>query len=616
MKKLPVILVLLIISLSNLPGCMQRESADAVLLPELVKAESIMYEHPDSALQLLQNMTIPKATDRLQYATWALLMTQANYKCSINQTDSLINIAYSYFIDKNDSQRKTMVLYYKGILYEEENKTEEAQQYFLDAAKEVEKTEDYQLAYLVNADLGTMYIYRDLNDYAMECFEKAHHYATLSKNQEYIANAYMNIARIYTVKEENEKAIEYYNEAIKIAKDKNDSASLAGALSEMNLLFLQTKNYKKALHTVRESMKIQVNDQNKLALGDTYRYMHQYDSACYYLNLATKSSNIYTARSAYQALYYLSKEQKDYEKAAEYSSKLWLYQDSINKTERSKALIEMQEKYNQQKIINEKNLIKIEKDRTALNALIGLSILLFLIAITIYYYQKKVIRQKQELTEKEEKIRSFLVKIHENEKMISQNQVHMEELTVQMEADKGVHELWEEQQRGLQKMQQKNEALKQENQELQKNAEYYISSLKNKSKELDMLKDLSEENQRLHQRELFLCHQLVKKTEVFNRIRTLSYLDNALWEEIKENVDLIFDDYTKRLRQQIPSMTESDIQICCLIKLRFSNIDIATALKISTTSVSKRKSRLKERIMKETGSLDDSQSLDLLLMEY
>lgn len=68
MKKLPVILVLLIISLSSLPGCMQRESADAVLLPELVKAESIMYEHPDSALQLLQNMTIPQATDRLQHA--------------------------------------------------------------------------------------------------------------------------------------------------------------------------------------------------------------------------------------------------------------------------------------------------------------------------------------------------------------------------------------------------------------------------------------------------------------------------------------------------------------------------------------------------------------------
>ncbi|MFS2605829.1 hypothetical protein AAH114_19200, partial [Phocaeicola vulgatus] len=58
------------------------------------------------------------------------------------------------------------------------------------------------------------------------------------------------------------------------------------------------------------------------------------------------------------------------------------------------------------------------------------------------------------------------------------------------------------------------------------------------------------------------------------------------------------------------------IQICCLIKLRFSNGDIANMLAISPTSVSKRKLRLKERIVQEIGSLGENQSLDLWLMEY
>ena len=103
-----------------------------------------------------------------------------------------------------------------------------------------------------------------------------------------------------------------------------------------------------------------------------------YDSAYFYLNQACLSPNIHTARSAYQALYYISQEEKDYKKAVEYSNKLWFYQDSIGKTDRNKALIEMQEKYDQQKIINENNLSQIkEKTGSYANVLIALIILSF-----------------------------------------------------------------------------------------------------------------------------------------------------------------------------------------------------------------------------------------------
>ena len=70
------------------------------------------------------------------------------------------------------------------------------------------------------------------------------------------------------------------------------------------------------------------------------------------------------------------------------------------------------------------------------------------------------------------------------------------------------------------------------------------------------------------------------------------------------------------LSQVIPSMTESDLQVCCLIKLRFSNLDIADILNISPTSVSKRKFRLKERIIQKLGSLGESHTLDLWLLEF
>jgi hypothetical protein len=48
----------------------------------------------------------------------------------------------------------------------------------------------------------------------------------------------------------------------------------------------------------------------------------------------------------------------------------------------------------------------------------------------------------------------------------------------------------------------------------------------------------------------------------------------------------------------------------------FSNLDIADILNISPTSVSKRKFRLKERIIQKLGSLGESHTLDLWLLEF
>ena len=607
---------LIISIITSLISCTHNKNYTTTFQPELAKAEAIMYRYPDSALHILQGIQPDIPSENEQYATWALLMTQAQYKNQIEQSDSLINIAYSYFTKHDNAQRKALALYYKGILRHESHHAEDALSFYLEAATEIEKTNDYQLGFLINSEVGLMYLYRKLNDYAMEYFEKAHHNAELSDNQTYIAFSFIYIARAFSQKKQYNKAIEYYEKAIKIGQVNNYPTILASAMNETSFLFLKTGENKKALQYAKDCIKIKKTDQRIFSLGDTYRYLKMYDSAYFYLNQACLSPNIHTARSAYQALYYISQEEKDYKKAVEYSNKLWFYQDSIGKTDRNKALIEMQEKYDQQKIINENNLSQIKKDRIIRNVLIALIILSFIIAITNYLYQRKIVSQKQEISEKEEKIRYFTMKIHENETLINRNKMRIEELTIQMEGSLEIKEQWKEQNKIRQEIQQQNEMLKLENNKLQNHISNYAQSLKEKSKELEAMEHLSEENQYLHKREAFLCNQLIKQTELFNKLKTTKYIDNKLWQEIKEKIDLLFDNYTKRLCHQIPSLTDGDIQICCLIKLRFSNGDIANMLAISPTSVSKRKLRLKERIVQEIGSLGENQSLDLWLMEY
>lgn len=607
---------LIISIITSLISCTHNKNYTTTFQPELAKAEAIMYRYPDSALHILQGIQPDNPSDNEQYATWALLMTQAQYKNQIEQSDSLINIAYSYFINQDNAQRKALALYYKGILCHESHHAEDALSFYLEATTEIEKTNDYQLGFLINSEIGLMYLYRKLNDYAMEYFEKAHHNAELSNNQTYIAFSFIYIARAFSQKKQYNKAIEYYEKAIKIGQVNNYPTILASAMNETSFLFLKTGDNKKALQYAKDCIKIKKTDQRIFSLGDTYRYLKMYDSAYFYLNQACLSPNIHTARSAYQALYYISQEEKDYKKAVEYSNKLWFYQDSIGKTDRNKALIEMQEKYDQQKIINENNLSQIKKDRIIRNVLIALIILSFIIAITNYLYQRKIVSQKQEILEKEEKIRYFAMKIHENETLINRNKMRIEELTIQMEGSQEIKEQWKEQNKIRQEIQQQNEMLKLENNKLQNHISNYAQSLKEKSKELEAMEHLSEENQYLHKREAFLCNQLINQTELFNKLKTTKYIDDQLWQEIKEKIDLLFDNYTKRLYHQIPSLTDGDIQICCLIKLRFSNGDIANMLAISPTSVSKRKLRLKERIVQEIGSLGENQSLDLWLMEY
>ena len=341
------------------------------------------------------------------------------------------------------------------------------------------------------------------------------------------------------------------------------------------------------------------------------------DSAYFYLERALSSSNILTVCSTCQALFYLSQETKDYEKMAYYGNKLFEYQDSVYKQNKSKELIEMQVKYDQQKVINDKKQMQIEKDRTIRNILIVLVIVLCLSALLVYFYQRKVILKERIIQQNEEELRKNVLQMQENEAVIERNNERLKELSAQIAESQGIQEQMEEQHKAMEEIQRQNECLKQENESLQRNVDGYTSSLHERTKGLVKLDALAKDNQRLRSREAFLSNLLIKKTPILYKMKTTpKYIEDAQWEEIKEAVNHLFNSYTVRLLQVVPSLTESDLQVCCLIKLRISNQDIATLLGISSTSVSKRKLRLKERILQETGSLGESPTLDLWLWEF
>lgn len=188
-------------------------------LPELVHAESVMFDHPDSALHILKAMPMPSARwNKENHALWCLLVTQAKYKQQMKiSSDSLVKIAYDYYKPTNNARRKAMsALYMGGVNYNLGN-IEESIRFYLEAKTEMEKTNDYKLGYLVMSGLGNIYLYRDLTTYALEACTQAYDYAVMDSNKRYQMSALLFLARCYCLLDKLDIAEQKYKQSSAIA---------------------------------------------------------------------------------------------------------------------------------------------------------------------------------------------------------------------------------------------------------------------------------------------------------------------------------------------------------------------------------------------------------------
>lgn len=613
--------ILLVLSCTN-----THTESSPTLLPELAEAENCMYAYPDSALHILEKMTPPKAADKYQYATWCLLLSQAKIKNYIElESDSLISIGYKYFQQKENPQRKALAGYLEGIYYnDEKHDAETALKYYLKAATEIEKTEDYQLAHLIYAGIGDIYVYRSLVDYAITAFQKAYDFAKSSNNKVYISSALSYLGRAYSIKPDVDKSISYYKDALDIARKADDKISATIALNELAVVCAAySKDYKQALEYALEALHINKDKEslpNYLTVGNIYRQLKMNDSAQYYLDKAATSDNIYTACGAYQALYYLNRTvPQNYAKAMIYCDKFYTCIDSITKIKHGKEIIAMKEKYDHEKLLNEKKTLQIENERIIRNNLYILLFIVIVIACLIFLYQRKLIQKERTIQMQEEQLRIYSLRIHENEMQMAQNRVHIMQLSEQLAANEELHETMLEQQNGLDELKRKNENLQKETILLQQNMAEYSQKMQGKFKtQLTSFDAMAEENSRLRNREEFLCKLLIPYIKPLDSlIKSPKQLTIVQWAEVEENINKLYNNFTLRLKEQFPSFTENDLQVCCLIKLRISVSNMAEILNISPASVSKRKQRIKEQIIKELGdNFDKSQLIDIWIWEY
>ena len=286
---------------------------------------------------------------------------------------------------------------------------------------------------------------------------------------------------------------------------------------------------------------IGISEQDYLILGKTYRSLNINDSARYYLNKATTTKNIYTSRGAYLDLFYLNKKEKQYEDAAIYLEKSWILHDSITKLDKSHTLIEMQEKYDQQKVKNEAETeLRLQKQRTQMY--IGGIILAVLLvgAYARHRYRQRIAR----LAEAEERIDTLSRMLEEAQQATNEDDAFVKRMLLQQ---LGVIRL--------------------------------------------VANTPTAQNQALLRRLAELGNDQVPVEELI------------VWEDLYPLIDRLYNRFHTRLKERYGSLlTDKEIQTCCLLCAGFSTKEIGVITHQSAPSIYVRKTSIRRKLEMPEGA--------------
>lgn len=135
-------------------------------------------------------------------------------------------------------------------------------------------------------------------------------------------------------------------------------------------------------------------------------------------------------------------------------------------------------------------------------------------------------------------------------------------------------------------------------------------------KQQEELSILREKEALLREKDARMREELFRRMNVFEKLSDTEQekhiqLSDADWKEIQWMLDSGYDDFTKKLRVHFPTLTEKDINFCCLVKIDMSIQSLSDIYCISKNSISRRKLRLKEKL-----GIDKDDSLTKFLNRF
>ena len=364
--------------------------------PKLVRADSLMDAAPDSALALLLTIDSSRLDGRANQAYYALLLTQARYKCYIPATgDSLINIAVDYYDHwYRDRNKRTRSLLYLGCVKNELGFPSDAIASYL-RAETAADPDDYNLLAQINFRIGYLYTeHYELSGRTINRFKKALDYNIRTGNKSAMVNCLNNIGRLTSVSD-IKKGITYLERAVQLAKEIRDTDNYVLNLCALsNSCFYDSAflDSKRCAMLVIEQFPDRICNDVCYSACCAYARLGMVDSAQMMFDLAGEIEDSVEPIVRMRALSEIALAKKDYQSYAYFKEESEKMSDVVEHNENKLVLTQIEIQYDK----NQNN----QKERNHLIAIISiLALSLLAVLLVIITNHRKVKRQINDILE-------------------------------------------------------------------------------------------------------------------------------------------------------------------------------------------------------------------------
>lgn len=539
-------------------------------------ADSLMEEHPDSALTILRRDSLEICRSGKDYRLWyALSRTEADDKCYIlHVSDSTIRAAANYYNNHGSDFQRVRANYLLGRVYCDMHLYGHALTSF-NKAITVESENDSAInRYKARSATWAGYVYevKGLHKDALRYNKLAYGYAKQAGAQVTEVYSLRDIGRSYRDLNRNDIAIHYYQKAAKKAKTIDDANLYNMVMEELAGIYIEEGRLDEAYAALNTQF---------LATTDKDISSHYYiwamyfekrgqlDSAVAYNKRGMNYSDVSIKRDVSLDLARLLMKQGKHNEAIKYYEQYSVYSDSVTASELNETS-DMLSQVEKNIDIERKNTILAE---TKTNLTILLSVIIFTVIVVSLILIKHYSNVRKRIREQQERANNYLSQLQETG---MQKMKRNEERIAQLETELSVSN---EKLTEIRKSLMRNEA-----EMLAKQNEHML--FKEKHREL-LIADLAD-------------------TDVYKLYHTPNVVpSSADYHRLVEALNKAYNNFTKRLKEFYPDINDNEVWICCMVKAGLSSKEICNISPYSYSSLGMAKSRLYFKMFQKKGGAKD-----------
>ena len=398
--------------------------------------------------------------------------------------------------------------------------------------------------------MADLYGFRDITSERLEKRKEASNFFKKARNYKSYAYALKDLACECTLTDSFNYTIPLLQKADSISQLLHNKDLTADVANAFGVIYEAQEKYKNAERYFLKAIETGSKESYKDSISLLHIYIkdNQLAKAHEWIETITKHNDI--AYYFNQAYYLLYKAEGKYKEALHYKEICSDMLDSLTLVQNETKVLEIEKKYNNAKIREENELLKITQQRNTIIIIIAISLFLLSVAGYIIYRQRSK------------------AKIYYQQTILDKMKIELLHLSAELEEKKQIlQKALADKENNAHKLQQEIEVI---------------------SYKYDRLQKQSLETSTVGKKLI----SLTKK----NRLEDSQLPTDKTWHSIMTEVDKIYPQFYSLLKEAFPNLTESEYQYCYLHIFGFDANDEAKLLGINPASVRMKRTRIYQEV--------------------